>query len=424
MAARAVFADLARRFAERQYWYGLKKLLYAGFIYRALKLLPVNVPVNAAAGASGRKRIFLDVSIMVKRDHRTGIQRVVRNLYRAFSANFSDRFEFVPVCATIGKRGFFLAAAEDAADGPRFSAGGEKMAAAPGDVFLGLDYAPAIILSQIRTLKELKRMGVGLYFILHDLIPLRHPEYFPFAYGALERAWLREVAGLGGIVCVSRWVREDLARWLRENGVAFREEDLSWFHHGHDAEDFAAPAEQLPDFPAVPLFLVVGTIEPRKGHAQTLEAFELLWAEGVDAALVFAGRKGWQTDDFCRELKKHPQTGRRLFWLDGCGDGTLGELYGRADAVIMPSEAEGFGLPILEAAARGRPLILRDLPVFREIAGESALYFSGLAAADLAEAVRGWLALRNDGKQPQPSGIAVRGWRQSAARVLEIIEGG
>ncbi|REM39804.1 glycosyltransferase, partial [Mycobacterium tuberculosis] len=77
-----------------------------------------------------------------------------------------------------------------------------------------------------------------------------------------------------------------------------------------------AAKSTLAQIAAAPAFLMVGTVEPRKGHAQTLDAFEQLWRNGIDVNLVIAGKKGWMVEEVVERLQQHPQRGRRLFWLE------------------------------------------------------------------------------------------------------------
>jgi len=150
---------------------------------------------------------------------------------------------------------------------------------------------------------------------------------------------------------------------------------------------------------------MVSTVEPRKGHAQALDAFEQLWRSDVlsdgkdcaadraicsEARFVIVGHLGWRVEQLQRRIEQHPELGKRLFWLRNLSDSALAALYGRADLLLMASEGEGFGLPIVEAARHGVPLLLRDLPVFREIAEGHAIWFSSdneLSAA-LCDALR------------------------------------
>jgi len=122
-----------------------------------------------------------------------------------------------------------------------------------------------------------------------------------------------------------------------------------------------------------------------------------------------------------RRLRGHPELGRRLLWLEGISDEFLQRVYQASTVLLAASEAEGFGLPLVEAARHGLPIIARDIPVFREIAGEHAFYFKGLAPEDLASAIERWLALYREGKHPRTEGMTWLTWEQSAERLKEII---
>jgi glycosyltransferase involved in cell wall biosynthesis len=98
-------------------------------------------------------------------------------------------------------------------------------------------------------------------------------------------------------------------------------------------------------------------------------------------------------------------------------------VYKASACLIFASEGEGFGLPIVEGARHGLPLLLRDIPVFREIAGPHATYFTGTAPADLAGAVAHWLDLRERGEAPQSSGIRIQTWAESAEQLKGVLAG-
>jgi glycosyltransferase involved in cell wall biosynthesis len=175
---------------------------------------------------------------------------------------------------------------------------------------------------------------------------------------------------------------------------------------------------------------MVGTIEPRKGHLQAIDAFEQLWAAGVDVNLVIVGREGWKPladadrrtlPRIMERLRGSPELGRRLLWLDGIDDDTLQQVYLASTCLLFPSEGEGFGLPLIEAAHHGLPLLVRDLPVFREVAGVHAHYFSGMDGAALAGAVREWLALHAEGRAPTPQGMTWMTWQEQARALLALL---
>jgi glycosyltransferase involved in cell wall biosynthesis len=170
-----------------------------------------------------------------------------------------------------------------------------------------------------------------------------------------------------------------------------------------------------------PSFLAVGTLEPRKRHGQMLDAFEQLWAQNVAANLIIVGKPGWLTEALTTRLSTHTQLGRQLFWVQTASDEYLEKIYAAASCLIAASEAEGFGLPLIEAARHGLPIIARDIPVFREVAQDHALYFAGDEGAALATAVQGWLALAKQQKTPDSRQIQRQTWAQSAQQLLSRV---
>jgi hypothetical protein len=172
---------------------------------------------------------------------------------------------------------------------------------------------------------------------------------------------------------------------------------------------------------------MVGTVEPRKAHLQVLKAFEKLWEEGYDLNLVFVGKEGWSTKVFSVEtfadyVENHPRRGRNLFWFKKVSDEFLEQIYKSSACLIQASYIEGFGLPIVEAAKRGVPLILRNIPVFREIAGRNAFYFEDSTSERIvSNAVKEWLELYEKGMHPRPDEIRIPTWEEAAEKVLDII---
>jgi glycosyltransferase involved in cell wall biosynthesis len=217
--------------------------------------------------------------------------------------------------------------------------------------------------------------------------------------------------------------------WLEiHQPTSARALDVGYFHLGSDIEEswpsrgLDAPTrillEKLED---QDVFMMIGTVEPRKGHSQVLSAMERLWAEGEDVCLLIFGKQGWMVESMAQRLRSHAELGRRLFWLDHASDEALLQLYSIASVILMASEGEGFGLPLVEAARQGVPIIARDLRVFREIAGEHAFYFSGTDPADLASALRTWLNLYRRGEHPKSDKLPWLTWEESTQEFLRVL---
>lgn len=274
----------------------------------------------------------------------------------------------------------------------------------PGDVLLALDCT----FRPMPDVEGLRAAGARLVTVVYDIIPVTHPHFIeqPESY----RVWFDwAMAASDRIVTISRYSRDEIvARWPDRAGDTF------WFHLGGD---FGAPAPARPPSPA-PVFLMVGTMEPRKGHAEVLAALEILWSRGSPAELVILGRPGWMTADLQRKVLSHPELGRRLRWLDDASDLQLAEHYARARALIVASRVEGFGLPVVEALSRGIPVLAADIPVFREIAGEHAAFFPLGRPDRLADLIQAWV----ESPPPSPAGFRGATWDDSARRLIELLQ--
>jgi glycosyltransferase involved in cell wall biosynthesis len=159
---------------------------------------------------------------------------------------------------------------------------------------------------------------------------------------------------------------------------------------------------------------MVGTLEPRKGHAQVIEAFGQLWNKGIDVNLVIVGKQGWLVDELVNQLLGHPEQNKRLFWLKGISDEFLEKMYASSTCLIAASYGEGFGLPLIEAAQHKLPIIARDFPAFREVAGEHAYYFNATDAQGLGKTIERWLVLYGNKMHPVSNYMPWLTWRESA----------
>lgn len=376
-------------------------------------------------------QLLVDISVLAIRDTKTGIQRVVRGIALELVRNPPPGWAVYFVRP--GKNKEYYVYAHEAAlrlfgydDG---LAGDVPVGYGPGDIFLGLDLTIDQTLNYIDWLRTMHAWGVRTYFVVYDIIALRLPASY-ICDGVLQffENWLKAISTFDGLVCISAAVADDVRDWLSEHDLARPGLEITSFPLGaeieHTQPSAGLPADAtatLQEVRSRPTFLMVSTIEPRKGHRQTLGAMELLWAQGMEANLVLVGHSGWKMDDFEARLASHPELGKRLFWLRGISDEYLAKVYEASTVVLSASEAEGFGLSLIEGARYGKPLILRDIPVFREIAGDHAFYFSGMEAEDLADALRQWLAANERGNAPSSAGIRWSTWSESCRALLAAI---
>lgn len=224
-----------------------------------------------------------------------------------------------------------------------------------------------------------------LVMTLHDVLPMRLPHLYSQRARRIAASGLAAAARCSVVVCdcnaVARDVAEALGRPL---------EDIVVAPPGPLAPPAAVPPAPAPDHfspVAEPFVLAVGSLTPRKGFDIAATALARLREEGHDAPLlVVAGPDGWRADEVRRSVEG--ALGPRVRFLGRVGDDALAGLYGHALALVHPSLAEGFGMPVLEALAAGTPVVATDIPPVREVAGEAAALVPVNDADALAQALR------------------------------------
>jgi glycosyltransferase involved in cell wall biosynthesis len=381
------------------------------------------------------KQLLVDVSVIIRADAGTGVQRLVRALLKQLQDNPPAGYEVRPVFASI--RHNYRYAPEsfslEQVTKHQISFASKCVTVAEGDVFLGLDLATALLPKYQNQLEYWKRKGVKIHIVVYDLLPVLHPEWFHFKTTRNFYRWLRSLAIVAdSVVCISKIVKADLSSWLVDK-YAFPTNTLpiNVIPMGCDIEE-SLPSKGLPknaeellkQFKTRPTVLMVGTLEPRKGHGQILDAFEHLWKTGIDVNLLIVGKRGWKTKKLQARLLNHVKFKKNLFWLSDVSDELLEIIYEACYGLILASEAEGFGLPLIEAMQHGKPVLARDLPVFREISGSGLNFFeiNNSGSKDLAASISAWLSQDNSiGTFSESDGIKT--WKNSAAFLLKTILG-
>lgn len=382
----------------------------------------VVAPIGAEPRAPAR-RLLVDVTGTIKRDAGTGIQRVVKEVMRALYRG--GPFDIPALAVRCEDRRLLTCNAFVASLGglapPNPDA---EIAVERGDRFLMLSDSWNAFEELAPVFDRIRAEGGEIVTCIFDLIPELYPHACHEATVPRYAAWLRKaLVESDGFIAISRTVADELAEFIAAGGLAHRENlKIGWFHCGSDLAGGAAPAprEKIRAAAAgdAPVFLTVGTIEPRKGHRVALAAFNELWGQGIDARLVVVGRRGWFEEAIVAEITEHAAFGRRLFWFDDVDDGELSYLYDRAAALVFASYAEGFGLPIVEAARRGRPVICSDIPVFHEVGRDGALYFRVNDAGALAAALRDFLS---GARRADPQDVLRASWADAARRIVHVI---
>lgn len=379
-----------------------------------------------AIANQGRRRVLVDITEVVRLDARTGIQRVVRNYCKGLieEAARSGAFEVEPICWTEQGIRYARSFARERL-GIALHGGDHDVEVLPNDIAFMVDsswWSP----QRFDDFHSKVRMRGGeIVWMVYDLVPLQTPELCDPVMPPIFKAWLAHVAATAdGCICISESTRCDLERYFGQLPHGSYRPWTRAVHLGSDLESGfgasppSAPArDAVAKMEGVPYVVAVGTIEPRKDYPTIVSAFDRLWSSGVDVGLVIVGKEGWSVAKFARDLRRHKKSGKRLFWMEGAPDADVQHVLSHASAFVQASLAEGFGLPVVESGSKGTPLILSDLQVFREIAGDQAVYFPVKDDEALAAAVQA--GLRDGWKRPV--GVKTVTWKESSCLLANML---
>jgi glycosyltransferase involved in cell wall biosynthesis len=386
--------------------------------------VPTDLIVNTLARAepmpASPKRLLVDVTSTILIDHGTGIQRVTKEITRNLILQSSEN-ECVVVYGD-SEAGLHRVSV-NAHDFSASRKTDEKVQLRGEDVVLMLDSSWPYHHYHLPELLAARLRGADVVSCLYDLVPLRlqamcNPHVFP-----VFTAWMKSALTYSnGFICISRAVADEFIAMLE--GIGFpRPLKIGFWRLGADFFVSAAPPAAMSDNRQSLSFLMVGTIEPRKGHSVVLDAFETLWKEGFDAELVLVGKPGWGSNHVIERFRDHSATGSRLHWHAKVSDEELRGHYAACDALIAASYTEGFGLPIVEARHFDKPVIASDIAVFREVADGSPFvsFFDAGSPSSLVTAIRGFLRSGPDERKGAAGASNWPNWSASAKELHEVV---
>lgn len=222
--------------------------------------------------------------------------------------------------------------------------------------------------------------------MVHDLIPIEYPEYARPGGADLHRRRIETIVGCADAVIVnSAATGRSLQPWIERSGrqIATHVALLGT----EEMPPAAPPAAPVDDRP---YFLCVGTIEGRKNHLLLLHLWRQMaetMPSGDIPRLVIVGRRGWENEQVLDLLDRCPALAGHVEEIGGCSDARLAGLMRDACALLMPSFAEGYGMPVAEALAIGLPVICSDIAAHHEVGGEVPDFADPLDAARWRELI-------------------------------------
>lgn len=299
-----------------------------------------------------------------------------------------------------------------------------------GDIYLNLGmtlkYVPVM---RLEIFNQLFHKGaVRCVFMMHDLIPIEEPQVVPFLTPTFFRLWVSACLQQADLILsISKTTHGKLVSYINQQAIPTSSR-FDCVLLGSDLQKIKTPSgvkkNTISDNTGCAKslqFLHVSNFEPRKGHKQLIEAFDILWKKHTDIKLILVGGGNtWNNKKLLHQIMTHEFYGTKLLWITDIGDQDLKTIYQQSSALIHPSESEGFGLSIVEAQNLHKPVICRDIPIFREIAiGDGVTFFNTKSPAELAHVIDHWIESEAESK---PLKNEVRDWQKSTQELVKALK--
>lgn len=237
--------------------------------------------------------------------------------------------------------------------------------------------------------RSLQQRGCKIVTLVHDILPITFSKFYqaPWKF-EFEKNLLAHLRHSDAVMAVSQYTADSIMELAERRGIGGLTIDVAYNGYYPLVSDamrtkieagvytpIIAKSGKLDLLRERNPFIMVGTLEPKKGHIPTVRAFEALWDAGMERALVIAGRKGWLEASVVHAIETSKYYNDKLFWFDDFDDFDLFYAYHYSRGLIFSSYAEGFGIPMVEALSAGRPVVAYDTPINREVLGKHGMMF-------------------------------------------------
>lgn len=310
----------------------------------------------------------------------------------------------------------------------RSSSNQEQLTLTSNDLLLLLDSSWGRV-DLFSAIQHAQDKGAYVVYVVYDLIPLLHAQFCEQQKVTDFNDYItKQLQTADGLIAISAAVRDEVVSYLHDQSYAPASKlpQVSYFHLGVDkAPAFAKSRvdQSILENAFIGddlVFLMVSTLEPRKNHDYLLNVFDELWRQGLPVKLLIVGRIGWDVDSLLFRLESHEKLNKNLFVFHNANDAELSYAYEHSTALVFPSHAEGFGLPIIEALEHGLPVIASDIPVHREVGGDLAMYINTATTESLVDLVKVILA-EGIPLEHQPRDYKWLSWEESAKQLIDRV---
>lgn len=240
--------------------------------------------------------------------------------------------------------------------------------------------------------KKLKEIGVKIVVLIYDLIPLTDSKYCSYELSEALKDWYEKAPKyIDKYIAISKYVKKELFTYLSKSPDYLQSKSFDFCYLSGNFSKTRGKGirvdESFKKIFSKKVFLTVSTLEARKNHQYALDAFELLWEKEMEVIYLIIGSKGRDSKKLVDRILSHQEYSKKLYYFESIEDQTLIYAYSNCEAVISPSIVEGFGLPIVEAFCFNKNVLASDIPIYREVGGDSVSYFDLSNPSSLARLI-------------------------------------
>lgn len=347
-------------------------------------------------------KIYIDVTNIPELAQYTGIPRVVSELIIRFVKKNAD---IVPVSWSSPDHAYRILDCRALAENMESMSGnadkcytGEFLLPEQfeeGSVFFEANSCWHTLPNRSWLLPELKKRNIRIMVLIHDIIPVRSPQYMKditllrfMEFLTAHMTWADD------IMVTTHAVEKDILDLFHE--LEMRPKPVHVIGLGADFTAQGKKSDEAVDMSIIKklngrrFLLTVGTVEPRKNHKVLVDAYEKK-ISSLDTDVVIVGRTGWGMEELMARIEGNKKYNRGIYVFSGVNDATLAKLYSMAYMVVFPSYTEGYGLPTIEALISGIPAVCSDIPVMREVGGDFCEYFPAGDSTVLSDIVESYI---------------------------------
>jgi glycosyltransferase involved in cell wall biosynthesis len=243
-----------------------------------------------------------------------------------------------------------------------------------------------------------RRTGARFVYFVHDVIPWQFPEFDTPGWAARVERRARAAAVLADAILVNSVDTQE--RFIEMVGPAVRPPRIVVAPLGVRPLPHAPAAAPVA---AAPYFVMVATIEPKKNHLFLLSLWRQLRAElgAATPHLILIGKRGWENENVVDLIERSRALAGVVEERANLSDAAVAAILAGARALLQPSFAEGYGLPLAEALSLGVPAICSDIPAFREVGGDVPEFIDSLDGPSWRRAIVDYMAAESPRREAQ-----------------------